>query len=32
MSLFHLLYWLRLAHPATRWAVSAASLAVYVTV
>ena len=31
MTLFHLLYWLRLAHPAARWAVSAASLAVYAT-
>ena len=32
MTLFHLLYWLRLAHPAARWGVSAASLAVYAVV
>jgi Zn-dependent protease len=32
MTLFHLLYWLRLAHPAARWAVSAASLAVFAAV
>jgi Zn-dependent protease len=32
MTLFHLLYWLRLAHPTARWAVSAASLAVFAAV
>ena len=32
MTLFHLLYWLRLAHPAARWAVSAASLAVFAAI
>ena len=32
MSLFYLLYGLRLAHPTARWGVRAASLAVYTVV